>query len=102
MSRNAAKIAIKKAVKPRRHTSRPMVEEVEPRIPVSADFPPTLADSTALTATAEQRTVNPAGEYTPNSTQDNQARRHELVLVESNTPDYENLVADIVKQAGEG
>ena len=81
---------------------RPLVEEIEPRILYSADFAPGLVDAAALTPTAEQRTVDPAGEFIQTSAQDAQARRHELVLVETNTPDYQKLVDDILKQGGDG
>src|SRR5512144_2299029 len=92
----------KKTQKQKRQLRRPVVEEIEPRILYSADFAPGLVDAAALTPAAEQRTLDTAREFTQTSTQDAQTRRHELVLVDTNTPDYQKLVDDVVKQAGDG
>ena len=79
-----------------------MLEEIEPRILYSADFAPGLVPDHGLAPEAEQRTLEPSGEFTQAAEQQVQTRRHELVLVETNTPDYQKLVDDIVQQRGEG
>ncbi|HEY6508524.1 MAG TPA: DUF2341 domain-containing protein, partial [Vicinamibacterales bacterium] len=88
-------------MKKRKQSRRPMVEEIEPRILYSADFAPGLAPETGLVADAEQRTVDPSGEFHHTATAQLQARRHELVFVDPATPDYEKLIADIRAQGGQ-
>src|SRR5262245_40288351 len=90
-----------KKVKHRQPRRQPLLEEIEPRILYSADFAPGLVPDTALVPDAEQRTVDLGGEFAA-TTKEAQARRHELVLVETDTPDYQKLVDDILKQAGDG
>jgi hypothetical protein len=84
---------------------KPVVEEIEPRILYSADFAPALLDHSAdQPALPEHRVIEASGEFAQAHATQQQAdtRRHELVLVESNTPDYQKLIEDIVKQAGDG
>ena len=64
----------------------------------SADFAPALVPDTGLDVQAEQRTVDPSGEFNQTSAQQVQASRHEIVFVETATPDYEKLIADIRAQ----
>ena len=90
-----------KKVKHRQPRRRPLLEEIEPRILYSADFAPGLVPDTTLVPDVEQRTVDLGGEFAATA-QEAQARRHELVLVETDTPDYQKLVDDILKQAGDG
>ena len=79
-------------------TRRARLEELEPRILYSADLIPALLDDTV--AAPEQRVIDTGGEFAQQAATEQQAEtcRHELVLVESNTPDYQKLVDDIVKQ----
>ena len=79
---------------------RAVVEEIEPRILYSADFAPGLVDTATLTPSAEQRVVEPTGEFT-NTTRDAHTRRHEIVFVDPATPDYDKLIEDIRAQDGE-
>ena len=80
---------------------RPVVEEIEPRILYSADFAPGLVDADAFVPEAEQRVVEASGEYIQASFQESHDRRHEIVFVDSATPDYAKLVEDIRGQAGD-
>ena len=79
-------------------TRRARLEELEPRILYSADFIPALLDDTV--AAPEQRVIDTGGEFAQQAATEQKAEacRHELVLVESDTPDYQKLVDDIVKQ----
>jgi VCBS repeat-containing protein len=83
-----------------RHRSarRAIVETLEPRILFSADFVPAVASDLQHDGGAEQRTLAPTGEFGHVTTQDAQSQRHELVIVDANTPDYQKLVDDITKQ----
>ena len=98
MSKKAQK---QKPQKQKPQPRRPVVEEIEPRILYSADF-------ARGWSTRPHRPLRPSsGRSTrrrihPDPSQDAQTRRHELVLVDTNTPDYQKLVDDIVKQAGDG
>jgi VCBS repeat-containing protein len=83
-----------------RPARRPVVETLEPRILFSADFIPAVASDLQHDGAAEQRTLSQGGEFGHIATQDRQTQRHELVIVDANTPDYEKLVDDITKQGG--
>ncbi len=80
---------------------RAVLEEIEPRILYSADFAPALADAAAFVPEAEQRTLEPSGEFIQASTQDTQSRRHDIVFVDPATPDYQKLIDDIRAQDGD-
>jgi hypothetical protein len=80
---------------------RAVLEEIEPRILYSADFAPALADAAAFVPEAEQRTLEPSGEFIQTSTQDTQTRRHEIVFVDPATPEYQKLIDDIRAQDGD-
>jgi hypothetical protein len=73
---------------------RMSVEEVEPRILHSADLAP-IVIATAAGTQAEMRVLDavPVALAFESTTQ--QVRRHELVIVDAQTPDYENLIDDI-------
>ena len=85
-----------------------MVEEIEPRILYSADFSPGLLAAAPLPLDAEHRTLDAGGEFAAQSTQqqsapsaqNQQASRHEVVFVDTATPDYQKLVEDIQAQSG--
>jgi VCBS repeat-containing protein len=69
---------------------RAVVEALEARILFSADFSPALL---APAATADVRTVD----ATPVAPMNDAASvRHELIVVDANTPDYEKLVKDFM------
>jgi hypothetical protein len=76
-----------------------VVEEIEPRILYAADFAPALADAAAFVPEAEQRLVEPSGEFTETGIQE--TRQHEIVFVDSATPDYSKLIEDIRSHNGE-
>jgi hypothetical protein len=76
------------------------VEEIEPRILYSADVGLGLVDTAPPVPAAEHRTVDASGEYVQSAAQDGQARRHEVVFVDTATPDYQVLVDDIQSHAG--
>ena len=81
---------------------KPHIEEIEPRILYSADTPLAVLDTHAL---SEQRTLDASGEFTaqPSSSQSTQAQpstSHEVVFVDTSTPDYQKLVEDIKSQSG--
>ena len=94
--------AVKKTTPSRR---KPVVEEIEPRILYSADTPLAVLDAHGLAV--EQRTLDAGGEFaarqntqTTQSTQAPQAISHEVVFVDTSTPDYQKLVDDIKSQSG--
>src|SRR3954468_9224838 len=91
--------APKKKKKPERR--RPLIEEVEPRILYSADISP-LTPAPPLPA--ETRSLNASGEFASQSAQQQSApavqqAAHEVVFVDTNTPDYQKLVDDIQSQS---
>ena len=96
---------MKKAPHPRR---KPVVEEIEPRILYSADFSPALLAAGPSPLDAEHRTLDAGGEFAAQgaqqqsapATQNQQAIRHEVVFVDTATPDYQKLVDDIKAQSG--
>ena len=79
---------------------RPVVEELEPRILYSADFSPALLDPAAVAPAAEHRIVDASGEFLSHVAQAQQARSHEVVFVDTATPDYQSLVDDIRSHSG--
>src|SRR5690349_14006736 len=94
---------MKKAVKKKVARRRPLIEEVEPRILYSADANP-LSVPPALPT--ENRSVDSGGEFTAQAGATQQTApaveqsRHEIVFVDTNTPDYQKLVDDIQSQSG--
>ncbi|MDB5905880.1 MAG: repeat-containing protein, partial [Betaproteobacteria bacterium] len=85
----------------RRYASPPAagrmsVEEVEPRILHSADLAPFVAGAAAAPQ-AEIRVLDAVPANGPSTAQ--HATRHELVVVDAATPDYQKLVDDIVAHA---
>jgi hypothetical protein len=79
---------------------RPLIEEIEPRILYSADLSPV---PTPLPV-AETRTIEASGEFSAHveaqqGAAAEQQVRHEIVFVETNTPDYQKLADDIQSQA---
>ncbi|HYC44258.1 MAG TPA: cadherin-like domain-containing protein [Burkholderiales bacterium] len=91
--RTAAAEGVAAAVRPR---VRMQVEEIEPRILYSADLAPGLVTD-AGPAPVQMRVVAPV---TTQSTDTQETRRHELVVVDTATQDYQFLVDDIVANAG--
>ena len=79
---------------------RPVVEEIEPRILYSADFGPALLDAAPAAPVAEHRIVDATGEFTTDVASEQRTREHEVVFVDTATPDYRSLVADIKAQSG--
>ncbi len=75
---------------------RPLIEELEPRLLFSADLAPVSPN--VFQPDAEQRTLDPSGEFSPTRAQ---SLRHELVLVDTRIEDYQILLNDIFKQAGD-
>jgi hypothetical protein len=88
--------------KSKKQPRRPVLETIEPRILYSADFSPGLVDAGAVTGEAEQRTLEPSGEFAHNSTADAQLRRHEIVFVDPATPDYARLIEDLRSRDASG
>src|SRR5689334_13107112 len=84
----------------RRVRARPQIEEIEPRILYSADVSPLPV---AAPVPSEVRTVDATGEFVAqaNTAQSNAVEQshHEIVFVDTNTPDYQKLVADIQSQS---
>src|SRR6476620_1225052 len=79
-------------------TRRSMVlEDVEPRILHSADLAPVLV--TDVPVPAQIRTMDPAPASTVDSVTVHQQTTHELVFVDAGTPDYQQLVDDIVAES---
>ena len=80
--------------------SRPTLETLEPRIMYSAELAPAAFTPAADdVGHGETRVLDAAGEFSVEATgaQDVTVRR-ELVLVESNTPDYQRLIDQIAGQ----
>ena len=101
--------------KKRNVSQRPRIEEVEPRILYSADFAPAVIDDPLASAglPAEARLVDAAPDAFPAvapedilivEAEDNASSttRHELVIVDTATPDYQQLVDDILSRDPEG
>src|SRR5437868_8568288 len=79
-------------------TRRSMVlEDIEPRILHSADVAPVLVTDVPLPA--QIRVMDPAPAPAAASVSVNEQTRHELVFVDAATPDYQQLVDDIVAQS---
>lgn len=80
-----------------------LIEELEPRILHSADTNPLAL---AAPAVVDTRTIDNAGEFAaaaapaPVQTAAAERSRHEVVFVDTNTPDYQKLVDDIGAQSG--
>ncbi|HEU5283162.1 MAG TPA: DUF2341 domain-containing protein, partial [Burkholderiales bacterium] len=81
--------------KSKKQPRRPVLETIEPRILDSADFSPGLVDASAVTGEAEHRTLESSGEFAQNWFSDAQLRRHEIVFVDTATPDYARLIEDL-------
>ncbi|HYL19236.1 MAG TPA: DUF4347 domain-containing protein, partial [Burkholderiales bacterium] len=79
---------------------RPVIEEIEPRILFSADVAPMLPDAAPPVAVVEHRVIDQTGEFIGEAAPDQHARRQEVVFVDTATPDYNKLVADIEAQSG--
>ncbi|MEP6605610.1 MAG: DUF4347 domain-containing protein, partial [Nitrosospira sp.] len=78
-----------------------VLEELEPRILYSADLSPALLQSPSLPP-AEHRSIDASGEFVNLTTVQGgaiQQSRHEIVFVDTATPDYQSLIADIHSQA---
>ncbi len=82
--------------------TRALIEELEPRLLYSADFAPTLADSLILGA--EERVIGGDGEYatTTDSQRDAQHARFEVVFIDLRVEGYQQILADIREQNGDG
>jgi hypothetical protein len=84
--------------------SRPLVEELEPRILYSADAFAGLLHDDAFGAQAEVRVLEPlpaapaSSVATPQDARSEQARSHELVFIDQRVPDYQVLVDDLISQ----
>ena len=70
---------------------RPVVEEIEPRILYSADFAPALAPTPLCSADRAAHRRSHRGVRPRRPATQVQTRRHEIVFVDSATPDYEKL-----------
>ena len=79
---------------------RPVIEEIEPRILYSADIAPMLPEAAAPVPVVEHRVIDQTGEFIGAAAPDQQARRQEVVFVDTATPDCSKLVADIEAQSG--
>jgi len=79
---------------------RPVIEEIEPRILFSADVAPLLPDAAPPVQAVEHRVVDDTGEFIGEAAPEQQARRQEVAFVDTATPDYNKLVADIEAQSG--
>jgi hypothetical protein len=84
------------------HCTRPIVETLEQRLLFSADFAPAALGLAVVDGGVEQRTISQGGEFVDSKLQDARSGRAELVLVQTNVPDYQKLVGDILAQAGHG
>src|SRR5687767_1129989 len=80
---------------------RMRVEEMEARVLHSADLVPG-AFGDVVGAQVQMRVVEVAPQPAPRQTATEQTQRHELVIVDTATPDYQALVDDIAAQAGGG
>jgi hypothetical protein len=76
------------------------VEELEPRILHSADLAPGFSAGDAFPAQIEQRMLEPASAPAPAASGHNQqAQSRELVFIDTATPDYQSLLADLLARA---
>ena len=78
----------------------PLVEEYEPRLLYSADVAPDALILAGSTHVFEQRLLAPDGEFTDSATA--HVPRHEIVFVDTATPDYQTLVDDIRRDGHDG
>jgi hypothetical protein len=78
-----------------------LVEEFEPRILHSADIGPALLHDGAAAPQVETRVLDAGGEFSADASQTQQAQT-ELVIVDTRTPDYQQLVDDIRSEAAGG
>ncbi len=78
---------------------RPLVEELEPRLLFSADFPAALTDS--FVPQAEHRVIGIDGEFTNTVANQQQAQHasHEVVFVDTRVSNYQQLI-DNIKAGG--
>ena len=76
-----------------------LVEELEPRILHSADIGPALLHDGSATPQVESRILDSGGEFSAVAVQSHQTRSLELVIVDTRTPDYQQLVNDIRSDA---
>ena len=83
---------MERRAQPRR---RALVEEIEPRILYSADFAPAGLDTPILTPDSEQRTLDASGEFNSDSVLDARPRRHELVFLDSRTPELSEVIGGL-------
>ena len=74
---------------------RPVIEEIEARILYSADVGLGLVDFATPVPTAEHRIVDASGEFVQSDAKEGQARRQEIVFIDTATPDYQALADDI-------
>ncbi|MDH5536600.1 MAG: DUF4347 domain-containing protein, partial [Betaproteobacteria bacterium] len=79
----------------------PVVEEYEPRLLYSADVAPDALVLAGSTQVFEQRVLASDGEFTQSAT-DVQVQRHEIVFVDTATPDYQKLIEDIQRDGHDG
>ena len=78
-----------------------LIEELEPRILHSADLSTAVLDAPTALPVAELRVIDANGEFQAQPAQaDLQARRHEVVFVDTTVPDCTKLVQDIYAQSG--
>ncbi len=75
-----------------------LVEELEPRILHSADIGPALLHDGSATPQVETRILDSGGEFSVDAVQSQQTQT-ELVIVDTRTPDYQELVNDIRSEA---
>ena len=95
----------KKPIKPASHT-KPVLEELEPRLLFSADIEGILIDRDGL----EENSIDfaifesdiMADSHQANETDVAQPLRNEIVFIDPNTPDYQQLVDDLLANEDEG
>src|ERR1017187_1919454 len=79
-----------------------LIEELEARILHSADIGPALLHDVSVAPQAETRVLDAGGEIAAPAVQTQQTQSTELVIVDTRTPDYQQLVDDIRSEAAEG
>ena len=76
--------------------NRMLVEAIEPRILHSADISPLHLVDQSVSTIAETRYIGGDGEFIQDSSLDAQQQAHEIIFVDTATPDYQKLIDQIV------
>jgi Domain of unknown function (DUF4347)/NPCBM/NEW2 domain/Bacterial Ig domain/Cadherin-like/Putative Ig domain/Cadherin domain len=88
---------------PKRKSTRPVIEELEPRILYSADLNPLVIDDGSQAQSAEYRLLNDVTQVALQATHrvnQSELRTHEIAFVDSSVQDYQRFIDDLRAQSG--